>query len=156
MRVPHLADFQAYRIVDDVDLHGVAVTGLRAEFLRRGRTLACVYSYVGRTLFKAWGYAEEEHCRYHAVLGADGMWEEPQPGCPRMRVLQAGGRFLGIALRGRSGVWLVSEPPPATSAADGGSTGHLTAVGGPTVVPQSRANTTTVGAVAMAATALNG
>lgn len=148
MRVPHLADFEPYRIVDDVELHGVVVPGLRAEYLRSGRKLATAYSYNGNDLFVAWGYAEEEHCRYFAVVGVDGLWEDPQAGCPRARAIKIQGRLLGVGVRSRSGVWLVSEPPPTASTADGGSTGHLTAVGGPAVVPQSRVVTTTVGELA--------
>ena len=155
MRVPHLADFQPYRTVENVDLHGVVVPGLRAEYLRRGRLIATAYSYAGRELFAAWGYAAEEHCRYFAVVGPDGAWEDPQPGCPRARALRVDGRLLGVGVRSKTGVWLVSEPPPTASTADGGSTGHLTAVGGPSAVPQSRASTHTVGALAGAAAALN-
>jgi hypothetical protein len=156
MRVPQLADFEPYRIVDSVDLHGVVVPGLRAVYLWNGKEIATAYSYGRRDLFAAWGYDDEEHCRYFAVLGADGRWEDPQPGCPRARAIKIHGRLLGVAVRSRTGVWLVSEPPPTASTADGGSTGHLTAVGGPAVVPQSRVDTTTVCELTAAATALNG
>lgn len=144
VRIPQLADFEPYRIVDDVDLHGVVVPGLRAEYLRRGTRIATAYRYRDRDLFVAWGYAQEEHCRYFVVLGADGCWEEPQAGCPRARAIKVNGRLLGVGVRSRSGVWLISEPPPTACTADGGSTGHLAAVGGPAVVPQSRVDMTTV------------
>jgi hypothetical protein len=112
VKAPNLAHFRPYRVIDDVDLHGVKVPGLRGEFLHRkigGRTATVGrYIYAGREVFRAWGYDNEEHCRYFAVLGADGGWEPPQAGCPRVRVLADEGRVAGLALHSALGDWLVA------------------------------------------------
>jgi hypothetical protein len=108
---PDISLFEPHLTVDDADLDGVTVPGLRAEFLRRpdGARVATVgrYSHAGRELFMAWGYVGEEHCRYYAVRGVDGDWERPQAGCPRVRVLRDGADTVaGLAMRSASGDWL--------------------------------------------------
>jgi hypothetical protein len=101
-------------VIDDIDLDGVVVPGLRGEFLRRevgGRTaMLSRYSYTGREVFQAWGYRDEEHCRYFAVVGVDGRLERAQAGCPRVRVLSDGTEVAGLALYSASGVWLIAMP----------------------------------------------
>ena len=120
MEAPDLAHYHPYETVDDIDLEGVVVPGLRGEFLRRdaGDRVATVglYSYAGRELFKVWGYVGEEHCRYFAVLGVDGTWEKPQAGCPRVRVIEDANGVAALALRSATGVWLVSMPSRETLA----------------------------------------
>jgi hypothetical protein len=114
VKAPNLAHFHPHAVIDDIDLDGVVVPGLRAEFLRRevdGRTaMLSRYSYSGREVFQAWGYLDEEHCRYFAVYGVDGRLEAAQAGCPRVRVLSDGERVAGLALRSASGVWLIATP----------------------------------------------
>ncbi len=101
-------------VIDDIDLDGVVVPGLRGEFLRRevgGRTaMLSRYSYTGREVFQAWGYQDEEHCRYFAVVGVDGRLERAQAGCPRVRVLSDGTEVAGLALYSAGGVWLIVTP----------------------------------------------
>jgi hypothetical protein len=114
VKAPNLAHFRPYMVIEDIDLDGVVVPGLRAEFQRReagGRTaMVSRYSYSGRDVFQAWGYLEEEHCRYFAVYGVDGRLEAAQSGCPRVRVLTDGTRIAGLALHSASGVWLIATP----------------------------------------------
>ena len=105
--------FEPHLTVDDADLDGVTVPGLRAEFLRRpdGTRVATVgrYSHAGRELFMAWGYVGEDHCRYYAVRGVDGDWEAAQAGCPRVRVLRdRTDAVAGLAMRSATGDWLVA------------------------------------------------
>ena len=115
MEAPDLAQFSAYTVIDDIDLEGMVVPGLRGEFLRRedgDRTATVVrYSYAGREVFRAWGYVGEEHCRYFAVLGPDGVWERPQAGCPRVRVLADSTGVAGLALHSSTGDWLIATAP---------------------------------------------
>jgi hypothetical protein len=110
---PDLAHFRPYKVIDDIDLEGVTVPGLRGEFLRRelGERTATVgrYTYGGQELFRAWGYVGEEHCRYFAVRGADGALEPPQAGCPRVRVIKDSTGVAGLALRSSTGSWLILE-----------------------------------------------
>jgi hypothetical protein len=114
VKAPNLAQFRPYSVIEDIDLDGVVVPGLRAEFLRRevgGRTaMVGRYSYSGRDVFQAWGYLDEEHCRYFAVYGVDGRLEAAQAGCPRVRVLSDGSAVAGLALHSASGVWLIATP----------------------------------------------
>ena len=113
MEHPDLSQYEPHTAVDDIDLEGVVVPGLRGEFLRRpiGDQVATVgrYSYAGRELFMAWGYVGEEHCRYFSVRGVDGAWEPPQAGCPRVRVLRDGSQSIaGLAMYSVTGAWLVT------------------------------------------------
>jgi hypothetical protein len=114
MESPDLVHFLPYRTIDDIDLDGVVVPGLRGEFFHRpdaDRTATVVrYSYEGLEVFQAWGYLDEEHCRYFAVVGADGALESPQAGCPRVRVLSDGSRIIGLAMYSATGAWLVAAP----------------------------------------------
>lgn len=116
-------------VIDDIDLDGVVVPGLRGEFLRReigGRTaMLSRYSYSGREAFQAWGYQDEEHCRYFAVVGVDGRLERAQAGCPRVRVLSDGTEVAGLALYSASGVWLIVTPSSAQTVAVPASEGKV-------------------------------
>jgi hypothetical protein len=107
-----LAYFRPYKIIDDIDLEGVVVPGLRCEFLhhQEGERMAMVgrYTYAGREVFRAWGYVGEEHCRYFTVRGLDGEWERPQAGCPRVRVLADEEGVAGLAMHSSTGDWFVA------------------------------------------------
>ena len=133
-------------VIDDIDLDGVVVPGLRGEFLRRevgGRTaMLSRYSYSGREVFQAWGYQDEEHCRYFAVVGVDGRLERAQAGCPRVRVLSDGTEVAGLALHSASGVWLIVTPTSGQTA--------VTPTGGQKVADQKVAVPTTEREIAMA------
>ena len=101
MHVPDLSTYRPHRVVEDSPVWGVTVPGLRVAYYRRGgRATAGLYAYQGVEIFVAWGYLDERHCRFHAFRDADGDWEPPQPGCPRVRA-QPGG---GLVLRTRNGV----------------------------------------------------
>ncbi|GAB7037928.1 hypothetical protein JCM9533A_17780 [Catenuloplanes niger JCM 9533] len=102
MRLPDLSLFSPHRVVPDADLDGVVVPGLRAEFHRRpvagGTESVGVYSYAGETIFMAWGYVGEAHCRFTAFRDAGGRWGEPAPGCPPVRAHRDGGRVTALTV----------------------------------------------------------
>jgi hypothetical protein len=104
MQLPDLSGYQLRRTIDDIDLAGVTVPGLRGSFFRRPCGVrvrsAGVYEYGGTTLFMAWGYVGEEHCRFTALCRDDGSWEPARPGCPEVSVRRAGGRVTGLAVGG--------------------------------------------------------
>ena len=135
--IPDLFRYRRHKRIDNIDLNGVSVPGLRGEFLRRdlGERIATVglYSYYGQGVFMAWGYVGEAHCRYTSMYDAAGDWEPAQPGCPEVRVLDDGTATgpIGLATRSAAGNWVVhlavpteavpAEPPPAPCNADSGS-----------------------------------
>lgn len=86
--------------------------GLRAEFFRRpdGDRIATVgrYSIDGHELLMAWGYVDEEHCRYNAVRDHDGGWHPAADGCPQVRLVRDGQAVVGLAVRTPTGQWLRS------------------------------------------------
>lgn len=101
MGLPELSRYALHKVIDDIDLEGVVVPGLRATFHRRAvddriETVG-LYAYGGVELFMAWGYVGEPHCRYTAYR-LDAGWSPPHPGCPSVRVLRTAGRVTGIAL----------------------------------------------------------
>lgn len=105
MRLPDLSGYDLHRIIDDIDLAGVVVPGLRGSFFRRVRGVRVetvgLYEYAGSALFMSWGYAGEEHCRYTSLRRPDGSWGPAQVGCPPVRVLREGGRITGLELGAR-------------------------------------------------------
>ncbi|GIF97091.1 hypothetical protein [Catellatospora citrea] len=108
-RLPDLAEYQLHRTADEAALEGVAVPGLAACFYRRelpGGRLASVghYTLDGRDLLMAWGYVDEEHCRFHTVSG-DGGWGPVDDGCPRVDVVRDGERVVGLRLQTAVGSW---------------------------------------------------
>ncbi|GAA0486193.1 hypothetical protein Ade02nite_09910 [Paractinoplanes deccanensis] len=109
--LPDLSEYCLDRTVADASFEGVAVPGLSAEFYRRadGDRVATVgrYSYAGRELLMAWGYADEQHCRHSAVHDpASGRWHRATDGCPTVRVERSGGEVIGLAVRTPGGDWL--------------------------------------------------
>jgi hypothetical protein len=115
VQLPDLSRYRLHRVVADAEFEGTAVPGLRAEFFRcedGGQTASAGrYRYRGRELLLAWGYVEEEHCRYAWVRGGDGQWEPAGPGCPAVRVLREGERVTGFQVRDRYGQWLGTAAP---------------------------------------------
>lgn len=124
--LPRLAEYAPHRTVSDVDLEGHVVPGLTGEFFRRpedGRTASVgLYRYLGVELFMAWGYVDEEHCRWTAYRGADGVWTSPHEGCPRVRrsgeqlELDLDGERVALrttARPGGTGSGGCAVPPPA-------------------------------------------
>lgn len=93
MELPDLASYTLSKTIDDIDLEGAPVPGLRADFLRRqtpaGLATVGVYRLHGAELFMAWGYVGEPHCRWTAYRRDDsstgGGWSVPHDGCPRVR-----------------------------------------------------------------------
>ena len=110
MRLPDLSAYRLHRTVVDAEFEGVPVPGLSAEFFRReeaGRLASAGrYRLRGRDLLLAWGYVDEEHCRFSAVRAADGCWSAPMPGCPQIRVIRAGARVTGLVVRDPDGQWI--------------------------------------------------
>ena len=86
MLLPDPASFRPHRVVDDVDLDGTVVPGLRATFLRRpaGARVETVgvYRFAGADVFMAWGYVGEAHCRFTAFHDGSAGWGPIRPGCP--------------------------------------------------------------------------
>ena len=108
--LPDLSDFTPHRTVLDASFDGVAVPGLRADFFRRaeGDRIATVgrYSIGGRDVVMAWGFVDEEHCRYNAVRDATGSWHGPADGCPVVELVRAGQAVTGLAVRAPDGQWI--------------------------------------------------
>lgn len=86
MALPDLSAFRRHRVVDDVDLDGTVVPGLRATFHRRavGSRIETVgvYAYAGVEVFMAWGWVGEPHCRCTAFHEGPAGWGAIRPGCP--------------------------------------------------------------------------
>ncbi|SDS78449.1 hypothetical protein [Actinoplanes derwentensis] len=89
MTLPDLTAYVPHRITADADFEGTVVPGLRAEFFRRpdGDRIASVgrYSYLGREVLMAWGFVDEQHCRWHAVHDPVDGWQATVDGCPDIR-----------------------------------------------------------------------
>lgn len=115
MALPDLSQFRLHKVIDDIDLDGVVIPGLRGSFHRRGKETAGLYTYEGREIFCAWGYVGEEHCRFTAYRRRGG-WTPPHAGCPELDTV--------LALIG-------PVPPPAAYAADSGSGRLVSGVPGP-------------------------
>lgn len=137
MDLPDLSEYRLHKVIDNVDLDGVVVPGLRGSFHRRAtgsrvRTVG-VYSYAGAELFMAWGYVGEVHCRFSALRRPDGTWGPPRPGCPPVRRVHDGGRVTALTLGEHV---LPAEPvtcPPPGGARATAADPVLAAVGGPGV-----------------------
>jgi hypothetical protein len=119
--LPELDHYWLHRTVEGAALEGVAVPGLRARFYRRelsGGQLASVgyYTYAGRELLMAWGFVDEEHCRFHAVRddSADGQWGPTVGGCPTVDVVRDGDRVVGLRVLAADGSW-AGHPGMATA-----------------------------------------
>ena len=116
--LPDLAGHRRYRVVEDAPVWGVAVPGLRAVYWRRdhdGRTATVgVFTFQQLPVFMAWGYADEQRCRYHSFRTQDGGWEQPRPGCPRIRAIQHDGTVTGLQLRTREATRVLPVHPPAS------------------------------------------
>jgi hypothetical protein len=115
--LPDLSEYRLHRTETDAAFEGVAVPGLSAAFYHRadGDRVATVgrYSYDGRALLIAWGYADEEHCRHSAVRdAATGGWHRPTEGCPTVRVERAGDEVTGLSVRTPAGDWVRSPAEP--------------------------------------------
>jgi hypothetical protein len=123
--LPDLNDYTPHRTVLDAPFEGVPVPGLRADFFRRpeGERVATVgrYAMGGRELLMAWGYADEEHCRRHAVRAAGDEWHAAVDGCPEVELMRDGQTVAGLAVRIPGGEWIRVERALSPSRApDGG------------------------------------
>lgn len=102
MHLPDLSEYRLHRVIDDIDLDGVVVPGLRGSFFRRpsGARVHTVgrYEYAAGPVLMAWGYVGEEHCRFTALHQPDGSWGPPQPGCPPVRRIHHGSRLAALAV----------------------------------------------------------
>ncbi|MEU4236732.1 hypothetical protein [Actinoplanes sp. NPDC026619] len=85
---------------------------MRARFFRRdegGRTATVGCYYLGdREILRAWGWADEEHCRHHAVREPGGGWHPASDGCPVADVVRDGqaGDVVGLTVRTPNGEWV--------------------------------------------------
>jgi hypothetical protein len=118
VRLPDLSGYRLHRVAVDAEFESVAVPGLRAEFFRRtgpdGRVASVGrYRHGGRELLMAWGFVDEEHCRYSAVRGTDGIWGPPMPGCPRVSILREGAIVVGLEVQAADGSWVGGALDPA-------------------------------------------
>jgi hypothetical protein len=99
-----LSDYRLHRVIENIDLDGVVVPGLRGSFFRRPygtRTQTVgLYEYDGSALFMAWGYVGEEHCRFTALRRDDGSWQAPRPGCPDVSPHHSDGRVTALTVGG--------------------------------------------------------
>jgi hypothetical protein len=104
MHLPDLSDYRLHRVIEDIDLDGTVVPGLRGSFFRRPcgvRTQTVgLYEYDESVLFMAWGYVDEEHCRFTALRRDDGSWQAPRPGCPEVSPVYHDGRVTALAIGG--------------------------------------------------------
>ncbi|GID28481.1 hypothetical protein [Paractinoplanes brasiliensis] len=108
--LPDLSEFTPHRTVFDAPFEGEPVPGLRADYFRRPEgdrvaTVGC-YSVGGRELLRAWGYADEEHCRHNAVKDPSGEWHAAADGCPDVELVRDGQAVVGLAVRAPSGEWI--------------------------------------------------
>lgn len=120
MPFPDLATYSPHRTVADAAFEGVPVPGLHAEYFHRadGDRVASAgrYSMGGRAVLIAWGWADEEHCRWSSVMDPGGSWYPATEGCPVVRVLRAGpgpdAPVSGLAVRAPSGEWITAGRGP--------------------------------------------
>ncbi|GAA3212029.1 hypothetical protein ACFO1B_41730 [Dactylosporangium siamense] len=105
--LPDLSAYTLHRTVAAANLDGAAVPRLSAEFLHRpvGERTASIgrYRYGDAYVLLAWGWTDEEHCSFSSVLGGDGAWSAPQPGCPQFSLLRAGDEVTGVQLHDGTG-----------------------------------------------------
>ncbi|GAA2391460.1 hypothetical protein Cme02nite_13440 [Catellatospora methionotrophica] len=156
--LPRLAEYTPHRIAADVDLEGHVVPGLTGEFFRKpedGRTATVgLYRYLGSELFMAWGYVDEEHCRWTAYRRTDGDWGAPHPGCPQVRhsgehlELDLDGEKVALRTTARSGGagsgGCAAPPPAVRDSSHTADSGSLPSAGSPRQrVSQPAASTAT-------------
>ncbi|MET8153937.1 hypothetical protein ACIBSW_34800 [Actinoplanes sp. NPDC049668] len=117
MPLPDLETYTPDRTITDATFEGVVVPGLCAEFFRRvegGRTAtAGRYSMYGRELLLAWGWADEEHCRFSSVRDPEGFWHPETPGCPVVEIIRDGeapdAPVTALAIRTPTGQWVTTD-----------------------------------------------
>jgi hypothetical protein len=60
-----------------------------------------VFSWRNRLVYLAWGYADEPHCSFHAVISPQQVVGEIQSGCPDMKAItDDSGLIVDIQLSG--------------------------------------------------------
>ncbi|GIM92293.1 hypothetical protein Ato02nite_040860 [Paractinoplanes toevensis] len=123
--LPDISEFMLMRTQDDAPFEGVPVPGLRASYFHRdedGRTATVGCYFLGdREILRAWGYADEEHCRHNAVRGRDG-WHPAADGCPEVELIRDGqAAVIGLAVRAPNGEW-VRAPRPGPAAGQSAAT----------------------------------
>ncbi|MEV6597717.1 hypothetical protein AB0M36_12710 [Actinoplanes sp. NPDC051346] len=117
MPMPDLDSYTPHRTVTDAAFEGVTVPGLLAEYFHRTDdhrvSSAGRYSMDGRDLLMAWGFTDEEHCRWSAVRDPAGFWHPETAGCPVVRVLRTGAApddpVSGLAVRAPTGEWITVD-----------------------------------------------
>ncbi len=76
---------------------------IHAKFFERNvhdKTVSVGVFYYGEMpLFCAWGYKDDVHCGYHAVMGEHGTWLPPQLGCPiKVPIKSDTGENIGLMM----------------------------------------------------------
>ena len=56
----------------------------------------------GSVLYCAWGFKDEAHCSFTAVMGARGNWLMPMRGCPQVKRLTRSSVTIGITIKNGS------------------------------------------------------
>jgi hypothetical protein len=118
--LPDLTTYRLHRRVDQAHLDSAAVPGLQAEYFHHDRgdrtASAGRYRYAGRDILLAWGFTDEQNCRFSAVRDPDGRWHPATDGCPTVEILHDGDAVAGIRIRTGTGGWLVCRGGEITSA----------------------------------------
>jgi len=86
-----LLDVHDWKLVaqkDNYAYDGVSIPGLHQDVYQKedGNRLLSVgiFSYKGQKAYLAWGYADEPHCSFHALLSEDSHVQEVRDGCPHV------------------------------------------------------------------------
>ncbi|NUT36660.1 MAG: hypothetical protein HOV79_26700 [Hamadaea sp.] len=134
--VPDLAEYALHRTADPATFEGVPVPGLAARFYRRdepgtGRLHSVGrYWLRGRELLMAWGYVDEEHCRFSSVRDERTGWGAVTSGCPIVELVRDGdGHVVGFAVQAADGSWIGDATPDAIGHLPGTSAGCATSGG---------------------------
>lgn len=106
--VPDFSLWEKYKAKKKVFIEGLGIVPeIRADFSQQGigdRLLSAgiFKDKKGRVLYCAWGFKDEPHCSFTAVMGARGKWLTPMRGCPQVKRLLRGSETVGISIQNGS------------------------------------------------------
>ncbi len=106
--VPDFSLWEKYKTRKNVSIEVVGVVpGIRADFFQKEAGDRVLSAGVfkdgdGKILYTAWGFKDEPHCSFTAVMGDRGRWLTPMLGCPHVRTLVRSGVVAGITIRSGS------------------------------------------------------
>ena len=107
-KVPDFSLWGKYKSKRKVFIEGVGFApGVRADFFQKevgGRVLSAggFKDDKNKILYTAWGFKDEPHCSFTAVMGDRGKWLAPMLGCPQVRTLVTSGVVVGITIKSGS------------------------------------------------------